>query len=136
MTYPCSDCGASFPTWSALVAHRQNHFSLDEGRVINQPRSPVRVFVEQRGDAGTLAQRIRRVLDERGYLIEADGGYTLTPAGRSLQRIYGERDLLIAECLREGLWTELDAPTLAAALEAAAAEVDRLADQVVPVGAG
>jgi ATP-dependent RNA helicase HelY len=29
-------------------------------------------------------------------------------------RIYGERDLLVAECLRRGIWDDLDAPALAA----------------------
>ena len=42
--------------------------------------------------------------------------YTLTDAGAALKRIYGERDLLIAECLRAGLWEGLDGPLLAAAL--------------------
>jgi ATP-dependent RNA helicase HelY len=31
-----------------------------------------------------------------------------------LRRIYGERDLLVAESLRRGLWNTLDAPSLAA----------------------
>src|SRR5699024_8666672 len=34
--------------------------------------------------------------------------------GRRMRRIYGERDLLIAEALRTGLWRRLDAPSLAA----------------------
>ena len=37
----------------------------------------------------------------------------LTTAGRRLRRIYGDRDLLVAECLRLGLWEGLDAPALA-----------------------
>jgi ATP-dependent RNA helicase HelY len=31
-----------------------------------------------------------------------------------MRRIYGERDLLVAESLRRGIWTRLDAPSLAA----------------------
>ena len=31
-----------------------------------------------------------------------------------LRRIYGERDLLVAESLRRGFWNDLDAPSLAA----------------------
>jgi ATP-dependent RNA helicase HelY len=34
--------------------------------------------------------------------------------GRTLKRIYGERDLLMAECLRRNAWSQLDAPSLAA----------------------
>src|SRR5690606_24244663 len=47
--------------------------------------------------------------------VAVDGGRTtLTSAGRTMRRIYGERDLLIAECLRLGLWKDLDAASLAA----------------------
>src|SRR5690606_33854324 len=43
-----------------------------------------------------------------------DESLTLTDAGRTMRRIYGERDLLVAEALRQGLWRNLDAPSLAA----------------------
>ena len=43
----------------------------------------------------------------------------------SLQRIYGERDLLVAECLRRGLWDGLDGPMLAAVLSTAIYEARR-----------
>ena len=45
--------------------------------------------------------------------------------GRILRRIYGERDLLVAECLRRGVWNELDAAGLAAM--AAASSTSRAA---------
>ena len=55
------------------------------------------------------------VLLELHYLVEAtDGTLTVAPPGRTLRRIYGERDLLVAESLRQGLWDSLDAPSLAA----------------------
>ena len=34
----------------------------------------------------------------------------MTAPGRRLERIYTEADLLVAECLREGVWAGLDAP--------------------------
>jgi ATP-dependent RNA helicase HelY len=50
-----------------------------------------------------------------GYLeSSADGVVVLAPSGAMLRRIYGERDLLVAESLRRGLWDELDPPSLAA----------------------
>ncbi len=70
-----------------------------------------------RGRTGAVAQVFDRVTDvllELGYLETADGVVTVAAPGRSLRRIYGERDLLVAECLRRGTWNELDAPTLAA----------------------
>jgi len=54
------------------------------------------------------------VLDQLGYL-DAD---TVTPAGSCLARIYSELDLVAAECLRRGVWDDLEAPALAAALSA------------------
>jgi ATP-dependent RNA helicase HelY len=58
--------------------------------------------------------RVSDVLLELGYLTEEEGGTALTVHGRTLKRIYGERDLLVAECLRRNVWKELDAPSLAA----------------------
>lgn len=58
--------------------------------------------------------RIRALLAERGYLE----GERLTEHGRMLARLWSESDLLIAECLRHGLWEDLEAAELAAVLSA------------------
>ena len=58
--------------------------------------------------------RVCALLDQRGYL----DGDTVTPAGRQLARIWSESDLLVAECLRSGVWDALSAPELAAAVSA------------------
>ncbi|MDQ1128468.1 RNA helicase [Microbacterium sp. SORGH_AS_0888] len=67
---------------------------------------------------GTVARVFDRVVDvlgELGYVdADEDGATRLTPAGRRMRRIYGERDLLVAESLRTGIWEGLDAPALAA----------------------
>ncbi|MCC2032049.1 DEAD/DEAH box helicase [Microbacterium allomyrinae] len=67
---------------------------------------------------GTVARIFDRVVDvlaELDYVRSADDGTTaLTPAGRTMRRIYGERDLLVAESLRRGIWKDLDAASLAA----------------------
>ncbi len=66
---------------------------------------------------GTVARVFDRVLDvlaEVGYVQGSGDELTLTDAGRTMQRIYGERDLLVAESLRRGLWDGLDGPSLAA----------------------
>ncbi len=70
-----------------------------------------------RGRTGAVAQVFDRITDlllELGYLSEIDGVLAVEAPGRSLRRIYGERDLLVAECLRRGTWSGLDAPALAA----------------------
>ncbi len=65
--------------------------------------------------------RIVVLLAERGF-IEAgapdDGGPKVTDDGRLLARIYSESDLLVAECLRTGVWEGLDPAELAAVLSA------------------
>jgi ATP-dependent RNA helicase HelY len=58
--------------------------------------------------------QISAVLEGLGYL---DGG-EVTAAGRTLARIYAEKDLVIAECVRTGVWAKLEAPALAAAVTA------------------
>ena len=67
---------------------------------------------------GTVARIFDRVVDVLGALeyvsVSEDGATTLTPAGRTMRRIYGERDLLVAESLRRGIWKDLDAASLAA----------------------
>jgi ATP-dependent RNA helicase HelY len=66
------------------------------------------------GAVAKVFDRVSDVLEELGYLKEEDGRTALTVHGRTLKRIYGERDLLVAECLRREVWKELDAPSLAA----------------------
>ncbi|MGE2833406.1 DEAD/DEAH box helicase [Mycobacterium sp. SMC-4] len=69
--------------------------------------------------------RIVVLLTERGY-IAADGDTpTVTDAGRLLSRIYSESDLLVSECLRAGVWDDLDPAELAAALSAVVYESRR-----------
>lgn len=54
--------------------------------------------------------RIVGLLDERGFVRDGE----VTPDGRRLARIYAESDLLVAECLRRGLWRGLGPAELAA----------------------
>jgi ATP-dependent RNA helicase HelY len=67
-----------------------------------------------RGSLGQDLDRILQLLSERGYVL----GDKLTPAGRTLSRIWSESDLVVAECLRRGLWEALDPAELAAVVSA------------------
>jgi ATP-dependent RNA helicase HelY len=60
--------------------------------------------------------RICTLLTEMGYL--SGDGSAVTRQGEHLRRLYTEKDLLAAECLRLGLWKHLDAPGLAAVVSA------------------
>ena len=66
-----------------------------------------------RGRTESLARqfdRVLRVLEAWGYV----DGWALTSAGERLARTYHEADLLVAECLQQGLLDGLDPPGLAA----------------------
>jgi ATP-dependent RNA helicase HelY len=59
-------------------------------------------------------ERICSVLTVLGYLVQDDDDLEVTASGNRLAKIYGERDLLIAECINQGVWKNLDAASLAA----------------------
>jgi ATP-dependent RNA helicase HelY len=68
------------------------------------------------GRTGSLAKtfdQVCAVLTTRGYL---SGDGEVTDAGRMLGRIWSEADLLVAECLRQGVWDGLAPEELAAAV--------------------
>ncbi|HEY0249052.1 MAG TPA: DEAD/DEAH box helicase [Gryllotalpicola sp.] len=104
--HPCHGC-----------AEREQHARWAERwwrlkRETDQLNSQIR---SRTGAVARVFDRVSEVLLAIDYLrVGEDGQTTLTRNGRRLRRIYGERDLLIAECLRHGHWEGLDAPSLAA----------------------
>ncbi|MFC0110450.1 DEAD/DEAH box helicase [Kibdelosporangium aridum] len=68
--------------------------------------------------------RIRKLLTERDYLA-GNGHEEVTAHGRRLARLYGESDLLAAECLRHGVWEGLNPAELAAVVSALVFEARR-----------
>ncbi|MDR1823728.1 MAG: DEAD/DEAH box helicase [Bifidobacteriaceae bacterium] len=73
---------------------------------------------------GSIARQfdqVQAVLEDLGYLEPGSGDGDvrhLTPAGRILARIYAERDLALAECVRTGVWDGLTPAALAATVAA------------------
>ncbi|QPL04438.1 MULTISPECIES: DEAD/DEAH box helicase [Actinomyces] len=95
-------------TWSKALAEADRL----QARIESRTGTVARVF-----DA------VCQVLLELGYLEPVDRGHPerelrVSAAGRLLARVYAERDLLVAECLRQGVWDGLDSAELAAALSA------------------
>jgi ATP-dependent RNA helicase HelY len=87
------------------------------------------------GRTNTIARTFDRVCDllaEMGYLAGAGDDTTVTPAGERLRRIYTEKDLLVAECLRHGAWDGLDAAGLAAVVSGAVYESRRETEGIAP----
>ena len=108
--HPCHGCDDR----EAHARWAERHARLE--RETEQLRQKVRATTH------TLARqfdRIRALLGERGYLARGEGeGETVTPQGERLARLWGESDLLTAECLRHGIWDGLDPAELAAVVSA------------------
>jgi len=96
-------------------------------RLSAEHRTLVARIAGRTGSIAAVFDRICDVLVELGYLepggepgAEPGSGQRralrVTDAGRWLRRLYAENDLLLAECLRNGLWDELDPAGLAAAV--------------------
>lgn len=74
--------------------------------------------------------RILALLTERGYIVDGE----VTADGRRLSQIYSESDLLVAECLRRGLWRGLGPAELAAVVSAVVFESRQ--ESIYPVASG
>jgi ATP-dependent RNA helicase HelY len=88
------------------------------------------------GRTGSLARtfdEVCAVLADRGYLTR---GGQVTDAGRMLGRIWTEADLLVAECLRRGVWNGLAPDELAAAVSMVLYESRREGDERASVPKG
>lgn len=94
---------------------------------------------------GTIARQfdaVCQVLLELGYLEPVDRGHPerelrVTDAGRVLARVYAERDLLVAECLRRGTWDGLGPEELAGAVSGCVYEPRLTAQSIgLPVSPG
>src|SRR5690606_36139245 len=89
-----------------------------------------RQIVGRTGAIAKVFDRVTEVLLELGYLTRADGGDLVVAAsGRTLRRIYGERDLLVAESLRTDAWEKLE-PSFLAAMAATVVHEPRRDDEV------
>jgi ATP-dependent RNA helicase HelY len=107
--HPCHGC----PDREDHARWAERWFKLD------RDASTLRRRIEQR--TNTIARQFDRVCDvltALGYLEGDPAQSTVTGRGRTLMRIYNEMDLLVAEALRAGLWSGLDAAALAAVLAA------------------
>ncbi|MGX5680523.1 DEAD/DEAH box helicase [Schumannella luteola] len=104
--HPCHAC-----------PERESHARWAE-RWFRLKRETDQISAQIRTRTGAVAKifdRVSDVLTELGYLVVSKSGeLALSPDGRMLRRIYGERDLLVAESLRRGHWDGLDAASVAA----------------------
>ena len=103
--HPCHGCDDR----EAHARWADRHARLE--RETEQLRQKVRATTHSLARA---FDRIRALLAERGYL----DGDEVTAHGERLARLWGESDLLTAECLRHGVWDGLEPAELAAVVSA------------------
>jgi ATP-dependent RNA helicase HelY len=117
--HPCHGC-----------ANREEHARNAE-RYVRLEREAEALERRVAGRTHVIARtfdRVCAVLDQLSYLE----GDTLTAEGRRLAGLYTELDLLVAECLRRGLWDELNPAELAACVSALTFESRRPDDASPP----
>jgi ATP-dependent RNA helicase HelY len=117
--HPCHDC----PDREDHARWAERWFKLD------RDAGTLRRRIEKR--TNTIARQFDRVCEVLTALDYLDRD-TVTPRGAHLRRIYSDVDLLAAESLREGLWDDLDASGLAAALSILVFEARRPDDASSP----
>ena len=124
-THPCHLC-----------SHREAHSRWAE-RWWQLHRETRAILDQIEGRTNLVAStfdKICELLIELDYLDSSDQDLIVTDSGKMLARIYGERDLLVAEALRLKIWDNLDAPSLAAMAAALVYEPRRDDENFEPRG--
>jgi ATP-dependent RNA helicase HelY len=100
-SHPCHACPdrEEHARWAERRARLDRESASLRDRVASRTTSLARTF-----------DNVCALLAERGYLHDG----RVTEHGRMLSRIWTEADLLVAECLRRGVWDRLDPAELAA----------------------
>ena len=118
------------------MADRDSQVRVAE-RYLRVERDNEQIRAKVNSATNSLARTFDRIvglLTERGFITSVKAGPQVTDDGRLLARIYSESDLLVAECLRSGVWKDLAAAELAAVLSAMVFET-RGGDGPTPVHA-
>ena len=90
--------------------------TVDERSGVHDDAGYARPFADSGGVQEIVSKRSEEHDD--GTLNATPGTLKVTSDGSWLRKVYAENDLLLAECLRRGIWNQLDPPALAAAVSA------------------
>ncbi|MFN8149344.1 MAG: DEAD/DEAH box helicase [Candidatus Nanopelagicales bacterium] len=120
--HPCHGCDEreDHARWAERYHRLARETRGLERRVENRTNSIAQQF-----------DRVCAILERLGYLTSSDDTAQVTDAGRMLQRLYNEMDLVASECLRQGMWRGLTVPELAACASVLVFE-SRQADDALP----
>ena len=100
-------------SWPAADRERLARIGEDlvrEERALDKAQASVDT---QTDTLGRMFERIIGLLTEMDYVELVDGEPTVTDEGERLARIHNVSDLLVAQCLKRGIWDELDPAELA-----------------------
>ncbi len=121
--HPCHGCAEREDHARWAERHHRLHADTEvlRGRVAGRTSSIAKTF-----------DQVCAVLTQLDYLQ----GETVTAAGQQLSRVYSESDLLVVQCLREGLWDGLTAAELAACVSLMVFETRGPGDQQPKIPGG
>jgi len=125
--HPCHGCDdrEAHARWAERAARLEKETEQLRQKVSATTHSLARAF-----------DRITGLLREREYLDGDGDDLAVTAHGTVLSRLWGESDLLTAECLRHGIWEGLEPADLAAVVSALVYESRRDDGGVPRVPAG
>ena len=107
--HPCHSC----PDREAHARWAERYF-----RLAKETDGVIKQIESRTNQVAKTFDRISQMLLELGYFEVIGDDIESTTDGKRLAQIYGERDLLVSECLRQNCWERVDAPTLAALIAA------------------
>ena len=121
--HPCHGCNdrEAHARWAERLMRTSREIHDLEQRINSRTNSIARRF-----------DRVCEVLAELGYLSAPGDSAQVTETGKLLTRLYSEGDLLVAQCLKDGIWDELEPADLAAVASAVVFE-SRKIDEDEPV---
>ncbi|MBU6144143.1 MAG: DEAD/DEAH box helicase [Acidobacteria bacterium] len=103
--HPCHAC----PDREAHARWSERYFKL-----LRETEAVLKQIESRTNQVAKTFDRITELLLELGYLTQTADDMESTDDGKRLAKIYGERDLLVSECLRQQIWHQVDPATLAA----------------------
>ncbi|WP_061962125.1 DEAD/DEAH box helicase [Demequina flava] len=105
--HPCHQCPER--EQHARWAERYHRTLRDKDKLVGE-------ITRTTGSIAKIFDRRCAVLRDLEYLEGTGEDTSVTKSGEMMKRLYSENDLVIAECLRQNIWSELTAPALAAAV--------------------
>jgi ATP-dependent RNA helicase HelY len=114
--HPCHNCNdrEAHSRWAERYFKLKRELDTSLAQIDGRTNQVARTF-----------DRICSLLEELDYITFEGEDTVVLEAGRTLSRIYGDRDLLISEALRKKTWQGLDAAGLAAMASALVYEARR-----------